>query len=631
MPPARLGRALLSALRLAWDRIGLVIAMSLMWALLLCLPLAVGRLLPALLPPPARDAITALVAALLLSAPAAGIFQVAHLLCSQDEVSYLDLWRGAWRLFGPATRLGLIHLVVSGLFAVNLWFYLQLGHAIGIAATIFCLYALLFWGMMAAYHLPVLVAQETGVFDTPERRARRGAVSVLRRAFFLALGDPFYTLGLLAALLLIVALTLAALLLRFPALLAVIAVLWVLLWPSVAALLATQATRALLVKYGVLPLPSAESPVPDEPVSDQSLRAHPYPLARSLRPQGMGSDKQFRISAWRFNAVYGEKKPEVTCVGIVVADVVGKPIDELPERGKLALVERMELHSGGCAANTGIGLAKLGVETAIIGKVGTDGFGDFLVCRFESFGIDAGGVARDPEAATSATMVLVHGDGERSFLHYLGANATLRLEDIDFERVRRSKILHIAGALVMPALDGAPTAELLRRAKEAGITTAFDTVWDARGRWMELVAPSLPYVDYLLPNYEEARMLAGGREEPSDIARFLLDAGAKVVGLKLGERGCYVRAADGTEITVPALPVTAVDALGAGDAYVAGFLAGVVRGWDLEQCARFANATGACCVTALGATTGIQSFEETLAFLQRCSPESANPPTQKEA
>jgi len=308
---------------------------------------------------------------------------------------------------------------------------------------------------------------------------------------------------------------------------------------------------------------------------------------------------------------------EVTCVGILVADVVGKPIDALPGRGKLALVDRMELHSGGCAANTGISLAKLGVDTAIIGKVGDDGFGDFLVRRFEQFGIDAGGVARDKETATSATMVLVHSDGERSFLHYLGANATLALEDIDLERVRRSKILHIAGALVMPRLDGAPTAELLRQAKEAGITTAFDTVWDARGLWMEKVGPCLPYVDYLLPSYEEARMLAGGREDPAEIAQYLIDAGAKVVGLKMGERGAYIRAADGTAFTVPILPVQAVDALGAGDAFVAGFLAGLARGWDLERCARFATAVGACCVTALGATTGVKTFEETVAFMEQ--------------
>jgi sugar/nucleoside kinase (ribokinase family) len=313
--------------------------------------------------------------------------------------------------------------------------------------------------------------------------------------------------------------------------------------------------------------------------------------------------------------------PDVTCVGILVADVVGKPIEQMPERGRLALVERIELHSGGCAANTGVALAKLGVDTALIGKVGSDGFGDFLVSCFERVGIDSGGVVRDPVAATAATMVLVHGDGERSFLHYLGANATFRMEDVDFARVRRSKILHVAGAFVMPMLDGAPTAELLRRAKAEGILTALDTVWDARGRWMETLAPCLPYVDYLLPNIEEARMLAGGRKQPKDVAKYLLDAGAKVVGLKLGERGSYLRAADGTELSVPALPVQAIDALGAGDAYVAGFLAGLARGWDLERCARFANAVGACCVTALGATTGVRSFDETLAFMERMKDE----------
>lgn len=312
--------------------------------------------------------------------------------------------------------------------------------------------------------------------------------------------------------------------------------------------------------------------------------------------------------------------PEVTCIGILVADVVGKPVDYFPERGKLALLDRIELHTGGNAANTGISLAKLGVQTAVIGKVGDDGFGDFLVRRLEQHGIDAGGVARDNQMATSATMVLGHSDGERTFLHYIGANATLRYEDIDLDRVLGSKIVDIAGALVMPALDGEPTVRLLKQAQEAGVITALDTVWDSQGRWMDVVGPCLPYVDYLMPSYEEARMLAGGREAPAEIARFLQDRGARTVGIKMGAQGVYLRTADGTEIHVPALPVQAVDALGAGDAFLAGFFAGLVRDWDLERCLRFGNAVGACCVTALGATTGVRSFEETEAFLQQFEP-----------
>ncbi len=306
---------------------------------------------------------------------------------------------------------------------------------------------------------------------------------------------------------------------------------------------------------------------------------------------------------------------EVTCLGILVADVVGKPIDTYPERGRLNLVERMELHSGGCAANTGVSLAKIGVKTAVIGKVGNDGFGDFLVQVLKKHGIDTRGVKRDEKEATSATMVMVHSDGERSFLHYIGANAALRLEDVDMEIVRQSKVLHIAGALVMPGIDGEPTAELLRKAKEMGVVTSFDTVWNATSGWMNTIRPCLPYVDYMIPSIEEAKMLTG-KEDPEEIAQVFLDHGVKVVGLKMGERGCYIRSQD-ARITIPRYQVQAVDALGAGDAFAAGFLTGVVKGWDLEQTGRFANAVGALCVTALGATTGVRSLQETLEFMQK--------------
>ena len=308
--------------------------------------------------------------------------------------------------------------------------------------------------------------------------------------------------------------------------------------------------------------------------------------------------------------------PEVTCIGLLTADVVGKPIDSLPEKGRLQRVERMELHTGGCAANTGISLAKLGVQTGVIGKIGSDGFGDFILGRLEQHHIQTGGVVRDAEAATSATMVLVHADGERSFLHYFGANAALVGADVDMALVKASKVAHIAGAFLMPALDGEPSAQILKEAKAAGVITSFDTAWDVTGSWLNKIRCCLPFVDYFLPNFEEARLLAGGREDPGEIARFFIGEGVKTVALKMGERGAYVRSADGRQLTVPAFRVEAVDALGAGDAFVAGFLTGVVRDWDLEECANFANAAGACCVTALGATTGIRSFEETRRFLE---------------
>lgn len=305
---------------------------------------------------------------------------------------------------------------------------------------------------------------------------------------------------------------------------------------------------------------------------------------------------------------------DVVCLGILVADVVGKPVDKWPERGKLELLERMELHSGGCAANTGIDLAKIGIDTAVIGKVGDDGFGDFMVQALVRNGIDPSGVVRDRAEATSATMVMVHGDGERSFIHYIGANAAFVESDVNYDLIKRAKVLHVAGAFLLPGIDGEPTARILKKARELGVITSLDTCWDSKGRWMSLLRPCLDGLDYFLPSFEEAKMIAG-RETPEDVAKVLLDAGVKTVGLKMGEAGSYVRTAD-AEVRAPIYKVDAIDALGAGDSFAAGFLTGVVNGWDLEKTSRFANAVGACCVTALGATTGIRSLDETLEFMR---------------
>lgn len=304
---------------------------------------------------------------------------------------------------------------------------------------------------------------------------------------------------------------------------------------------------------------------------------------------------------------------QVCCLGILVADVVGKPIESFPPKGTLAAVERMELHVGGCAANTGLALAKLGVETAILGKIGEDGFGQFLSATLERHGVSTRGLIRDAVEATAATMVAVDGAGERTFLHYPGANAVYTAADVFWPEVEAAPIFHIAGPFLMPRYMGTDNAAVLKRAKALGKTTTLDTVWDATGRWMGVLAPCLPFLDFLLPSWEEARLLTG-RETPEDIAQVFLDGGVGAVGLKLGASGAYLRTASGDALHVSPFPVESVDALGAGDCWAGGFLCGLTRGWDLEKTARFANAAGACAVQALGATTGIRSFEATYAL-----------------
>jgi len=319
----------------------------------------------------------------------------------------------------------------------------------------------------------------------------------------------------------------------------------------------------------------------------------------------------------RQSALAGEgmiRTMEVTCLGILVADVIARPVDEYPARGQLVLVDQIELHTGGCAANTGTALAKLGFDTAIIGKVGDDAFGDFIVNALAGRGLSTQGIIRDSHGQTSATAVMTHGDGERSFVHCVGANALLREDEIDFDLIRNSRVLHIAGAFLMPGFDGEPTASVLRRAQEAGVKTCLDTAWDSRGRWLSVLEPCLQYLDYCVPSIEEAEMITG-KSSPEEITQVLLDYGVGTAGVKMGEQGCYLRTQT-AEVRVPACQVTAVDATGAGDAFMAGFLAGVLNEWDLERTGRFANATGAACVTAMGASGGIRSFDETLALAE---------------
>lgn len=307
----------------------------------------------------------------------------------------------------------------------------------------------------------------------------------------------------------------------------------------------------------------------------------------------------------------------VTCVGIIVADVLAKSIDNYPNKGKLELVEQLELHLGGCASNAAVDLAKIGVETSVIGKVGNDGFGSFVVNEMKNAGVITSGIKVSNKSLTSASVVFVHNNGERSFLHHLGANADFTLDDIDYSIVNQSKILFVAGALLMPMLDGIPTAELLKRAKEAGVITVMDTAWDSTGKWMKLIEPCLPHLEYFIPSFEEAEMISG-KHVPEEIADVFLRYGVKNVVIKLGANGCLIKSCTGEKYLIEAFKVDkVVDTTGAGDSFAAGFISGLVHGWNLEMCGKFANAVGAHCVMEVGATSGIRKMDEILNFIKK--------------
>lgn len=304
---------------------------------------------------------------------------------------------------------------------------------------------------------------------------------------------------------------------------------------------------------------------------------------------------------------------DVVSVGILVADVVARPVRGTAEKGKLELVEEILLCSGGSAASTGYALARFGIPTAVIGRVGNDGFGDFLVNEAKRHGAESL-LIRDPEASTSATQVLVDEEGERTFIHAIGANARLVPEDVPLEdlRAKGAKLLHLAGFFALPGMEGSgggPTQGLFKRASQLGLVTSLDNVWSAKGDW-ELIGPVLPHTDIFCPSVHDARHITG-ETEPEAVAQKLFAMGVReIVALKMGAEGSCVMNREGEYYRLGVVSVPSVDGTGSGDAFIAGFLAAWLRGMSLRECARYGNAGGAMGVRAMGAMTGITGWEE---------------------
>lgn len=310
--------------------------------------------------------------------------------------------------------------------------------------------------------------------------------------------------------------------------------------------------------------------------------------------------------------------PEVVCLGIMVADIWARPVDEWPQRGRLGVVAETGIGLGGCAANTAVALARLGVSAAVQGCVGMDGLGDLVIDAIRRDNVDVSGICRTEAANTSTTLIIIDSAGERTFIHCFGANGHIDPAKLDLSAIQKTKILHLGGVLLMPGFDGEPQAGILAAAQEAGVTTCVDTAWDDRGVWMTAVGPLLPHTDIFLPSLPEAQELSG-RDRPEEAAQAFLDAGVEIVGLKMGPEGSYVRTPE-EELRVPAYPVEVVDGSGAGDAFVAGFLYGYLQSWDLERTTRFANALGGIATTAPGTTAGIKDYAQIIDLLETAEP-----------
>lgn len=309
----------------------------------------------------------------------------------------------------------------------------------------------------------------------------------------------------------------------------------------------------------------------------------------------------------------------VLCVGQIVADVVVRPVDWLPRPGTLSAVDDLQIAAGGCAANTACVLGKLGVDVALAGAVGCDDLGTSSLSKIRACGVDTSAVINDPSVPTSAVVVLVGSDGERSFLYREGANEWLTRGSIPDSLFDTPDFVHVGGAMKLRKLD---LTSLLSAAKRAGCTTSLDTDWDPKNLWITSMVDALPHVDYLLTNEEEGRMLTG-LQSAEEISTSLLAAGPKAVIVKCGADGAVIATSDGIE-RAPGFRVEVLDTTCAGDAFVAGFLFGLTQGWQITETARLANAAGALCATQVS-HEGVTSLESTLVLAASAAGGTASP------
>lgn len=306
-------------------------------------------------------------------------------------------------------------------------------------------------------------------------------------------------------------------------------------------------------------------------------------------------------------------KPAVISFGAHIIDVLGWPVTRIPPGQQVDFLDRVKFTVAGTAAAVSMNLGKLSVPVYSVARLGDDLSGLFLRSALESFGADVSRVVTDPELSTSASMLPIRPDGSRPALHSMGANAALSEDDVPWDLVGEGTYFHLGGLFILPGVDGEPAARILRRAKELGAITTVDVIITPRDDLQEKLRPALPYVDYFLPNIEEAGLLVGSEDRP-EIIGWLHDAGVGTTLLTLGEEGVSVAPNGQPETVVPAYQVELVDTTGCGDALTAGVISGLRDGLDVYAAAERGAAAGSLVASGLGSDAGLVDLPGLLAF-----------------
>lgn len=306
------------------------------------------------------------------------------------------------------------------------------------------------------------------------------------------------------------------------------------------------------------------------------------------------------------------KRYDLLVIGEINPDLILAGDDVKPAFGQTEkLVKEASLTIGSSSAIMANSAARLGLRTAIVGLVGDDLFGRFMVSALTQRGIDTSHVVVDDTQRTGFSVILTQGT-DRAILTYLGAIDALKAEHVPDKLLRAARHVHVGSYFLQRALQpGLPA--LFRRAQEWGVSTSLDTNWDPSANWGDL-DEVLAYTSLFLPNEAEACSLTGEQEPLAALAA--LAERVLLVAVKLGQQGAIARR--GAEVVrAQALPVAVVDTVGAGDSFDAGFIYGHLHEWPLARSLRLATVCGSLSTLARGGTAAQPTLAEALAHVAK--------------
>src|SRR6202162_3813656 len=308
----------------------------------------------------------------------------------------------------------------------------------------------------------------------------------------------------------------------------------------------------------------------------------------------------------------GQSKGDVSVVGELNLDLVLYGLPGHFELDREHVASNLSLTLGSSSAIFGHNFALLGNRVGFHSAVGDGPLGELCLERLRESGVDVSAVRKFPGKQTGLTVILPQPE-KRFILTYPGVMAEMRFEDLDLKRTLEARHLHLSSYFLQKALRPR-VPDLFRLAKQAGLSTSLDTNDDPEDRWDRDVLDVLKWVDVLLPNEQEACRLAR-TDDPLRAAEILSEKVPLVV-MKRGERGVLARR--GSELFEGLPPKTeAVDTIGAGDSFDAGFLHQFIRGAKVEDCLQFGNLTGAFSTTPQRGTQAFRDATHRKTFLSR--------------